>query len=279
MLAGILVSTFFAMAQPTGKSLVPYPETELRHLPSSIVGDEFEIYIALPPDYHATKQAYPVLYFTDANMFFAALTQIARAMLQPGIEELRPFILVGVGYRIDSLIQWATLRSRDLTPTTVPDMFPTGDGPRFMKFVKEELMPFVKKNYRASTEAAYAGFSYGGLFGLYVLFHEPELFQRYIIASPWMSHDNLITFKYEATYASKHTDLPATVFMCAGALEETVGAVTEVGMLKDLNLLAATLQKRRYPSLKLKTHVFENETHVSVPGASFSRGLRAIFAK
>jgi predicted alpha/beta superfamily hydrolase len=262
----------------------PFPRasirnTEVRHIRSSIVGDEFEIYIALPSNYHSSKMAYPVLYMTDANMFFGAMTQIARAMQQPGMDELPPFLLVGIGYRIDSLIQWARLLTRDLTPTSVPDPFPTGGAPKFLRFVNEELMPFIKKNFRTTNDAAFAGFSYGGLFGLYALFHEPTLFQRYIIGSPWVTHDSLVTFKYESKYASTHTDLPARVFMSVGGLEETEGKVTEAGIVTDIKLFADILQKRRYPNLYLKTQVFEGETHLSGIAATMSRGLRVIYGK
>jgi hypothetical protein len=253
--------------------------TEVRHIRSSIVGDEFEIYIALPPNYQSSKIAYPVLYMTDANMFFAAMTQITRGMQQPGMDELPPFLLVGIGYRIDSLIQWVRLRTRDLTPTSVPDPFPTGGAPQFLRFVKEELIPFIKKDYRTTNDAAFAGFSYGGLLGLYVLFHEPNLFQRYIIGSPWITHDSLVTFKYESKYASTHADLPARVFMSVGGLEETVGKVTEVGIVTDIKLLADMLIRRRYPNLYLKTHVFEGETHLSAVAATMSRGLRVIYGE
>jgi len=280
VLGALSLCTYCAIAQRAETfPRVSLPETEVRYLRSSIVGDEFEISIALPPNYRSSNTAYPVLYVTDANVLFAAMTQITRGMLQPGIEELPPILLVGIGYRIDSLIQWARLRSRDLTPTTVPDPFPTGGAPLFMRFIKEELMPFIRQNYKTSSDAAYAGYSYGGICGLYVLFHEPELFQRYLIASPWMSHDSLITLKYESGYASKHSDLPARVFMSVGGFEETQGTVTEVGMVSNMKLLADRLLNRRYPNFFLKTHVFEGETHLSGGVAAMSRGLRVLYGK
>ena len=41
--------------------------------------------------------------------------------------------------------------------------------------------------------------------------------------------------------------------------------------------LIEELQGRNYASLELKTHIFEDETHVSVIPAAMSRGLRAVF--
>jgi hypothetical protein len=98
---------------------VSIPNTEVRHIRSSIVGDEFQLSIALPTNYHSTDTTYPVLYLTDANLFFAAATQIARMMqLFHTVPEV---IIVGIGYPSDSISNWLALRSRDLTPTSIPD--------------------------------------------------------------------------------------------------------------------------------------------------------------
>ncbi|MFZ1977092.1 MAG: alpha/beta hydrolase-fold protein, partial [Bacteroidota bacterium] len=77
---------------------VSIPKTKVRYIQSTIVGDEFKIYIALPANYRSTNKTYPVLYFTDANWTFALVTQIARFM-QLG-KELPQIIFVGIGYRI-----------------------------------------------------------------------------------------------------------------------------------------------------------------------------------
>jgi predicted alpha/beta superfamily hydrolase len=98
----------------------------------------------------------------------------------------------------------------------------TGGADKFLAFLKQELMPFIEKNYRASKEdKTYIGYSYGGLFAVYTLFHSPETFSRYIIGSPgivWANETNLFT-RYEKEYAATHKALPAKVFMSIGSLE------------------------------------------------------------
>lgn len=257
---------------------VSIPQTEIRYINSSIVGDEFEISIAFPLDYSADT-TYPVLYTTGANVFFAASTQIMRILQRHN--ELPQILLVGIGYRTDSLAKWGELRSRDLTPTAIPDTtknrWRTGGAALFLRFVKEELMPFIKKNYPASADASFFGYSYGGLFGLYTLFHAPETFQRYIIGSPPIQYDSLVILRDEEHYASKHTDLPARVFMSVGELEEKAGSKNK--MVTNMNLLADRLLKRHYPSFHLETIVFGGETHASGPSIAISRGLRVIYRK
>jgi len=279
-LLSVVLNTYCVNAQQADTSAFPQvsiPGTEVRYIQSSIVGDEFKIFIALPANYWSTDSTYPVLYCTDANGLFPLMTQTARIMEQPGIEELPDIIIVGIGYR--SPAQSAKLRFRDLTPTHIPEYPLSGGAPLFLSFIKEELIPFIKKNYRVSDDAAYEGYSYGGEFGLYVLFHEPELFHRYIIGSPWLPHDNFVMLKYESDYASTHRDLSARVFMSVGALEETAGTVTEVGQVSDMKLLSERLLQRHYPSFSLVTKVFEGETHLSGIPVTMSRGVRVIYGR
>jgi hypothetical protein len=83
-------------------------------------------------------------------------------------------------------------------------------------------------------------------------------------------------FDYEAAYAAGHTDLPVTIFLSVGALE----AIFEPGfaaMVSNVAKLTETLTSRNYPSLNLISHIFDNETHLSVIPATMSRGLRAVF--
>jgi predicted alpha/beta superfamily hydrolase len=202
-----------------------------------------------------------------------------RFLQLPGENALPQILCVGIGYRTESLSTWRNLRTRDLTPTQLPEEKdrPSGGAAKFLRFIREELMPFVKQNYRASSDASYAGGSYGGLFGLYTLFHEPETFQRYIIISPSIGYDSRVTMEYEADYAMRHSDLPARIFMSVGGLEQQEDTVA--GMITDMKQLVDKLRGRQYSNLRLETVVFDEETHLSGIAAAISRGLRVIYQK
>ena len=93
----------------------------------------------------------------------------------------------------------------------------SGAAERFLAFLSQELRPYLHKQYRLDPEdAVLVGDSVGGLFALYTVFHQPEAFQRYVIGSPSIYHDDAITFAYEATYAKAHQDLPVTIFLSGG---------------------------------------------------------------
>jgi predicted alpha/beta superfamily hydrolase len=256
---------------------VSISQTALRSIYSATVGDTFSIYIAYPANYTSSTQLYPTIYLTDANLYFAAVTQLIRNM-QIG-DEVPQVLIVGIGYKTDSVA--SRLRSRDFTPTAIPDPFdnhwPTGGAANYLQFINEELKPFIQKNYRVSSEASFAGISYAGLFGLYTLFHEPQTFQNYLIATPSLWYDSLVTFDYEKKFAAYHRNLSAKVFLSVGGLEEKQFA--DGNMETNVKFLSDRLKKRKYTDLHLKTYVFPNETHFSVPGASFSHGLRYILSK
>ena len=84
---------------------------------------------------------------------------------------------------------------------------------------------------------------------------------------------------YESHYAANHDDLPVRVFMSVGAREELDDPLVDASFrfVTNVKTLAKILQERGYPGLQLTTHVFEDETHVSVISATFSQGLRVVF--
>ena len=109
----------------------------------------------------------------------------------------------------------------------------------------------------------------GALFGLYVLFHYPDLFDKYFVGSPSIGFHDGILFKYESNYAKTHTDLDADVFMTVGEKEESYA--------KSLKEMVHQLSSRNYYNLKLKSVIFENEDHFSCYPAAMSRGLIELF--
>ena len=273
---------------------VTIPKTEVRMLLSSNVDQEFKILVAFPHSYTDSDKIYPVLYVLDADLIFGMVTETIRTLQL--FQELPEMLVVGIGYPVSDFNEALGLRARDLTPTAndewlsewlekvseslavPPESSGTGGAGNFLQFIHEELMPFVHSNYRANTEdKTIAGLSFGGLFALYALFHHPNTFNRYIINSPSVWWDDKITFTYEANYAAANSSLSAKVFMSVGSLEESEDDPDSSAMVTNMQKLAKTLQDRGYDSLELKTHLFEDETHLSVVPAAISKGLRAVF--
>ena len=253
---------------------IDIPMTKEHIVTSNIVEDDFKIYIALPKGYPIKDKLYPVIYLLDANIFFGLFTDTVR-LLQYG-KEIPDTIVVGIGYPDGKGHLY--LRNRDFGPTPydMPDI--AGGADNFLKFLNRELKPYIKSIYPIDeNDSTLAGDSMSGLFGLYTLFHKPMSFSRYIIGSPSMYWDNAITFQYEENYSKKHKTLNANVFMSAGALE-SIYEPAFAKMVGNVVELSEVFEKRNYEGLQLTTHIFENETHLSVIPATFSRGLRTVFS-
>ena len=195
LICAMIAATLNAVSQDNpGKSgshtyaPVTLPNTELRPFHSTILNQDMLIYIKLPVSYSKNPQKiYPALYMIDANYGFPMVANFLSLYEIPGTSQPE-ICLVGIGYKIDSFSesfnQWSAWRTRDLTPPipkrpaadSAKSQEETGGAGKFLEFLAKEVFPFVESNYRISTTGrGLAGYSYGGLFSLYVLLKEPEL--------------------------------------------------------------------------------------------------------
>jgi predicted alpha/beta superfamily hydrolase len=253
-------------APPPQPQQVTIPATELFKLSSSIAGQEYRIFVALPNStfldsyIENPRRRYPVLYVLDANALFGMVTETVRIFnLLEVIDEL---IVVGIGYPVDTFNATLGFRSRDLTPKI--------GAAKFLQFIREELIPTIDATYRTSPgDNGILGHSFGGLFGLYALFNQPETFKRYIIGSPSISWDETVLLDAEKFVANK-ANVAASIFMSAGAAEEA-------SMIGDMQKVSDMLQEVQSEELKLTTQIFEGEIHPSVVPAHISRGLWEVY--
>jgi len=270
--------------------LVTIPGTETRSIYSKILEQEMILYIKIPASYKInTQKIYPCWYVTDANLSFAMIADMANFFEVPVIIEPELFI-VGIAYKIRDMGDWGAWRTRDLTPTNIPSSdtywtgifskfagrqveVKTGGSAKFLEFIEKEVFPFMETNYRvSSTGRGLGGYSYGGLFSLYVLFKQPELFTIYYAGSPSIKYDKGILYNYEKEYASTHKDLNAKLLMTAGGAEDSI-------MIANVKILAAQLESRNYPGLSVETHVFPGETHQTCVPSALMRAFMVLYKK
>ncbi len=273
---------------------IQLPGTECHLLHSNGVGDDFEISVILPPP--EIPGPFPVVYLTDANFSVGLGTGII-PMLSNGAE-IPPVTVVCIGYPIGGdFARFASLRMRDFTPTVearhvdaigkmTGQAVECGGAARFLEFLTTELRDWIASRYDVTDDTTYIGDSAGGLFGTYTLLNQPNAFRRYLIGSPWLTYDHPLCFKYEETYAADHDDLPATVFLAAGADEDVLQPGVDPAILPILSdaktaaytrELAAKLESRNYPSLNLTMRIFAEETHYTLPPILIAHGLRRVF--
>ena len=285
-------------------------EAEYFDFDSTHVGDTFRIFVAKPPFSDKDKR-YPAIYAADGNGSFSMVTSIQRTLAWGG--EAPAAYVIGLGYPTEGgYLQAIAKRNRDYPPTDAGDYARTMLGPTFaaggnpfLRFLTEELKPELQIRYAIdATDATFFGSSLGGLFGAWTLLTLPTTFQRYILASPAITWNDEEVWRWEQACADARRDVPATVFLSAGELEaadiarryalETaennpvlrprikamIAWFEDHGWPRTAEIgpeFAAKLRSRNYQGLKIHCHNMPDETHMSVPPAVISRGLRYVF--
>lgn len=243
--------------------------SEVREFQSAITGETYFIYVSLPRSYNASVQSYPVLYIMDADGAFGTYTEISRLLSLN--EEIPEIIIVGIAYKVP-LDEYLYNRRRDYTPTALEKYPGSGGGEKFSSFINKELIPVIDTEYRVKkSERAISGFSYGGLFVLYALFHEHQLFNRYHAGSTYFRWDNYVTFEYEKKYFEKSSNLPIRLLLTVGSLEN------QESYIKPHEQFTQILNSREYSGLELRFIILEGETHYSSCGNAITKALIWLF--
>ena len=244
--------------------------THIIQMRSDLTGRDHELIIFLPDSYaDSINDQYPVLYFTDAYWDMPLLNSIHGQLVWDNV--LPELIMVGFSYPGEDA-NYGALRARDLTPTKVgADNSITGDGPKFLQFIEETVIPYIESNYRVKKdERAISGSSLGGLFTLYAMYEKPELFKRFISISPAVDWDDRYLFKLDDRYEEENDSFPVRLFLSQGG--------DEYGRFRQpIVEFQQKLAQRNYKDMVLLNYTIEGERHSGVKSEGYSRGLRWVF--
>lgn len=246
---------------------VSIADSQTRTLQSEIVDQEYQLLIHLPGGYAQSNKTYPVIYFLDAQWDFPLMVSTFGQSYYDGF--IPEAILVG--------IQWGgenpdpnVLRARDFTPTTVPEVPNSGGAARFLSFIKRELIPFIKNEYQVNDQRILMGSSYGGLFTLYTLFSEPNLFNGYIPTSSASSWDKGILYAYAKDFDKKKLAQPIRLYSAIGEYDDLMPAFDD---------LERFFIKLNVSGINTKFERLSGLGHASLKSAGNSWGLHYVFAK
>jgi predicted alpha/beta superfamily hydrolase len=267
-----LISFLMALVLTKVKAQYPaatIPGSEVRKITSKIVaGQEYELHIMLPGGYKAAGKKYPVVYLMDSQWDFPLVTGLYGEHYYDGfIPEL---IIVGVTWSGEHA-NYDSLRMRDYSPTKIVGIPHSGGADQFLAFMKQELFPFIESNYKADGKnRILMGCSAAGLFTLYALFTQPDLFTGYAAASPHIPWDNEVLYKFEQEFAKKRLPYPVHVYMTVGDVETTRPAFEK---------FSAHMVARKYASVRLNSKILENTGHSGTKNETYARGLQYIFER
>lgn len=237
---------------------VSLPGTEMRPIKSTILnGETYQLLVHFPDNYDARKK-HDVLFVLDGiDGFPMAISCLGILRSECDKNYVEPLL---IGISDGALIgKPGNKRDRDFTPTAFKTSWGSaggGGGQAFLRFIEQEVIPFVEKTYPVNKNRTLYGYSYGGLFTSYALLTKPELFQKILIGSPSLFADDAVVMRrFEPDYAETHRDLPLSVWLSVGE--------NDTYLVDDTKKFADILKSRKYPSLRLHDGVVKGVNHLT----------------
>ncbi len=234
---------------------------------SKVLKETREIWISTPRYYKANVDTYPVLFVLDAGGQFKHIT----TMVEYLADNLRipEMIVVGIP-NTDRVRDFTPLHSLEGADGKVYEgLFATsGGGDVFLKFLKEELIPHLDKNYRTQPFRIIEAHSLGGTIALHALETNPQLFQGFIFISPAIYGKNVATLDKFPAFLREHPMLSARLF---------VGIGNEPMLDSTFKTFVGHVEAHKTAQMRFEYKRYEKEDHGSVVVPAMFDGLRFVY--
>jgi predicted alpha/beta superfamily hydrolase len=227
---------------------------------SGILKEERSIKVILPETYKpGSSQKYEVIYLTDGEWVVDLFPFIYKFAQHENY--VPPVIIVALP---NTYLNKVNQRDRDFLPVHVNDPVISGGGDKFISFIKDELMPYIDKTYPTNGTNSLYGHSYGGLFVVYTMLTEPQLFQTYYATDPslWWNSDFVIKLASE-----RLEKLPPDKLLW-------IAGITETYKNMGIDRMDSVLKLKAPQSLRWKIATFPNEKHNSVRLKAIYDGIK-----
>ncbi len=238
----------------------PYVIGTTVQLHSDVLGEDRQLIIHVPQGYEGGQQHYPVMYLLDGDRHFHHTTGITQFLAQQGF--IPAMIVVAIPN---------TDRTRDLTPEpgAEAEQNPTAGGAdEFLRFLSDELIPWVEGQYRTAPFRVVVGHSLGGLFATHALLVRPEVFDAYISISPSLWWNDRAPVKQARATIEQQPWAGRFLYMTLG---------DELGMLPPVSALAVVFNDWAPEGFDWQFNWMKNETHQSIPHRTTYDALEWLF--
>src|SRR5690606_6635532 len=132
---------------------------------SKVLNEQRKLQVVFPEGYDANStDKYDVIYVVDGEWNTDMVSQIHEYTAH--WKFMPKNIIVGVE---NIYLDGVNHRDRDFTPTHNDVQSLSGKAANFLKFLKDELIPYINKSYPVTGENTLFGHSHGGTFTIYAL--------------------------------------------------------------------------------------------------------------
>ena len=262
-ISGFLLCTSLVMAQPDADDAVTHYSQHTHTIESSNLSEQRTVVVQLPKSYQTQpNKRYPVIYRLDGAGNLPLINAVLERLQQ---NDQAPEVIV---VAIES-----TNRLRDFYPTVNKEpQGPVGEGggaAKFLAFVEQELMPLVNKQYRTHDYRVIAGASAAGVFALYAMQADPELFQAHIAYSPAVWWNYGAPAKSLNTFVTKAKSINSYVYMNIGE---------EAGIMRErYDDMQQTMQNSKVQNLRFKSDAFAGVSHNLTSAAGAFNAYHGLF--
>lgn len=241
---------------------------------SKVLNESRKIWIYTPQNtsqYVSSEKQFPVLYLLDGDAHFYSTVGIIQQLSQANGNGVLPEMIV---VAIEN-----TNRLRDLIPSE-----DVNKPNSFIKFLSDELIPHIDKNYPTAPYRLLVGHSLGGLTVIDILAHHTTLFNAFIAIDPSMWYNNEIFLRNAFAQLPKQNLTGKRLFI--GTANTLPYGVPLSNIKSDTSLETQhirsifkldTFLKARTNGLHYAQKFYETERHNTVPLISEYDGLRFIF--
>ncbi len=261
-----LLSVCFAVIAPGSPAIAQEDGDDVsvgkyRVIHSKILNEDRRLLIHLPRAYEESRISYPVVYHLYGDYISAYYAEAFAIIDELGDAARVPrMILVGIDNPD---------RYRDLRPLW-PDGRAAGSA-NFLRYVAEEVIPFVEENYKTNDYRILVGPQAGSVFCLYTLMERPELFDAFIVDNPFTEPTNSDwLMKRAEEFFNQEAPPSSLLFMTFGRIGERPARLASIYSFAELTYEA---QQKGF-RLELN-HLIDNDD--SIQPMELKKALKTLF--
>ncbi len=214
---------------------------------SDILKEDRQIQIFIPESYNKTDKKYPVLYMLDGQRLFPFGVSLLKSFTQ--FKQTPEFIIVGITNKYPNRFGHFIDKEK-----------------KFLTFIEKDVIPFIDNNFRTSNERLIFGWEYGGSFVIQTMLDRPNLFNAYLVASPYPLNNKI---SHISNFLSNNTSFDKTLYFSVSPNENDVNLGTEK--------LDSILKLKAPKTFNWSFKKLINEEHRSTPYSTIYFGIKKFY--
>jgi predicted alpha/beta superfamily hydrolase len=264
LLISLISVLVLSSALPSQDNPLPGDRVISDSIYSRILGEQREIKILLPENYKpGSGEKFEAVYLTDGEWVMDPFSFIYKFAKDENY--VPPLILVALPNTYPDNVNQ---RDRDFLPVHVQEPAISGGADKFIRFLREELIPYIESKYPCNGTRSLYGHSYGGVFSSYVLLRDPELFNTYYSTDP--------AYWYNNGYVPKLASERTTPFESHKTL--WIAGIESTYKSMGIDRMDSILKAGAIKNLSWKVVTFPNEKHNSVRLKAIYDGLKYVYS-